>query len=92
MFIAVIQENFDVTEDEKRVQQIKAFLQQKELGGSSQGFVSSALATMVAYYKQDSFSINYLQIRAGQQAEGPLGLWTCYDGDASQRRDCKGFS
>ena len=35
MFIAVIQENFDVTEDEKRLQQVKAFLQQKELGGSS---------------------------------------------------------
>ncbi|KAF1989433.1 calcium channel-like protein subunit Cch1 [Aulographum hederae CBS 113979] len=34
MFIAVIQENFDVSEDEKRLQQVKAFLQQKELGGS----------------------------------------------------------
>lgn len=30
MFIAVIQENFDVSEDEKRLQQVKAFLQQKE--------------------------------------------------------------
>jgi voltage-dependent calcium channel len=40
MFIAVIQENFDVTEDEKRVQQVKAFLQQKELGGSSHGNLS----------------------------------------------------
>ena len=40
MFIAVIQENFDVTEDEKRLQQVKAFLQQKELGGSSQGNLS----------------------------------------------------
>lgn len=35
MFIAVIQENFDVSEDEKRVQQVKAFLQNKELGQSS---------------------------------------------------------
>ena len=34
MFIAVIQESFDVTEDEKRLQQVKAFLQQKELVGS----------------------------------------------------------
>ena len=34
MFIAVIQENFDVSEDEKRLQQVKAFLQQKELVGS----------------------------------------------------------
>ncbi len=40
MFIAVIQENFDVTEDEKRLQQVKAFLQQKELGGSSHGILS----------------------------------------------------
>ncbi|KAF2447604.1 calcium-channel protein CCH1 [Karstenula rhodostoma CBS 690.94] len=36
MFIAVIQENFDVSEDEKRLQQVKAFLQNKE-----QGFTSS---------------------------------------------------
>lgn len=40
MFIAVIQENFDVTEDEKRLQQVKAFLQQKDLGGSSHGNLS----------------------------------------------------
>ncbi len=40
MFIAVIQENFDVTEDEKRLQQVKAFLQRKELGGSSHGNIS----------------------------------------------------
>lgn len=40
MFIAVIQENFDVSEDEKRLQQVKAFLQQKEQGlNSSYGFV-----------------------------------------------------
>ena len=35
MFIAVIQENFDVTEDEKRIEQVKAFLQRKDLGASS---------------------------------------------------------
>jgi len=35
MFIAVIQENFDVSEDEKRLQQVKAFLQQKEQGLSA---------------------------------------------------------
>ncbi|KAF2266880.1 hypothetical protein CC78DRAFT_458268 [Lojkania enalia] len=35
MFIAVIQENFDVSEDEKRLQQVKAFLQKKEQGLSS---------------------------------------------------------
>lgn len=37
MFIAVIQENFDVSEDEKRLQQVKAFLQDKELGQASSG-------------------------------------------------------
>ncbi|KAH0544971.1 hypothetical protein FGG08_000897 [Glutinoglossum americanum] len=40
MFIAVIQENFDITEDEKRLQQVKAFLQRKELGGSSNSTLS----------------------------------------------------
>ena len=35
MFIAVIQENFDVSEDEKRLEQVKAFLQRKELGGQA---------------------------------------------------------
>lgn len=40
MFIAVIQENFDVSEDEKRLQQVKAFLQRKEHGiGSNYGSV-----------------------------------------------------
>ena len=40
MFIAVIQESFDVSEDRKRVEQVKAFLLQKELTGSSQGNLS----------------------------------------------------
>lgn len=40
MFIAVIQENFDVTEDQKRLEQVKAFLHQKELSGSSHGNLS----------------------------------------------------
>ncbi|KAI4197860.1 MAG: hypothetical protein LQ346_002874, partial [Caloplaca aetnensis] len=40
MFIAVIQESFDVTEDEKRLHQVRAFLQQSEVGGSSHGNLS----------------------------------------------------
>ncbi|KAH7114240.1 calcium-channel protein CCH1 [Dendryphion nanum] len=41
MFIAVIQENFDVSEDVKRLQQVKAFLQKKEQGlNSSYGNLS----------------------------------------------------
>ena len=39
MFIAVIQENFDVTEDEKRMYQVKSFLQNKSYSAPSQGFV-----------------------------------------------------
>ncbi|RDW94337.1 calcium channel protein BcCCH1 [Coleophoma crateriformis] len=42
MFIAVIQENFDVSEDEKRMQQVKAFLNRKEaVQGSSNLSLSS---------------------------------------------------
>ncbi|KAF1814240.1 hypothetical protein P152DRAFT_480452 [Eremomyces bilateralis CBS 781.70] len=40
MFIAVIQENFDVSEDEKRLQQVKAFLHENDLGGNSHGNLS----------------------------------------------------
>ena len=40
MFIAVIQESFEVSEDEKRLQQVKSFLQQKQLSGSSHSNLS----------------------------------------------------
>ena len=40
MFIAVIQESFDISEDDKRLEQVRAFLQQKELTGSSHGNLS----------------------------------------------------
>lgn len=43
MFIAVIQENFDVSEDEKRMHQVKAFLSRKELGSSSSNLSLSAI-------------------------------------------------
>ncbi|KAM0322822.1 hypothetical protein ACHAQA_009163 [Verticillium albo-atrum] len=43
MFIAVIQENFDVSEDEKRLEQVKAFLQKKELGKSSSNLALSTI-------------------------------------------------
>jgi hypothetical protein len=43
MFIAVIQENFDVTEDEKRMHQVKAFLQNKSYKAPSQGLKLSSL-------------------------------------------------
>lgn len=45
MFIAVIQENFDVSEDEKRLEQVKAFLQRKELGKSSGNLALSTIFT-----------------------------------------------
>lgn len=40
MFIAVIQESFDISEDEKRLEQVKAFLRRKDLGSSAQGNLS----------------------------------------------------
>lgn len=43
MFIAVIQENFDVSEDEKRMQQVKAFLNRRELGSSSNSLSLAAI-------------------------------------------------
>lgn len=46
MFIAVIQENFDVSEDEKRMQQVKAFLTRKEVDASSSNL---ALSSIVRY-------------------------------------------
>jgi len=50
MFIAVIQENFDVSEDEKRLQQVKAFLQQKEQGlNSSYGYVQCTVLPLKTF-------------------------------------------
>ncbi|KAL6791155.1 calcium permeable channel [Trichoderma sp. SZMC 28013] len=43
MFIAVIQENFDVSEDEKRLEQVKAFLQRKELGRTANNLTLSTI-------------------------------------------------
>lgn len=48
MFIAVIQENFDVSEDEKRLEQVKAFLNRKELGHNSSNL---ALSTIFSFGK-----------------------------------------
>ncbi|KAI0913170.1 Ion transport protein-domain-containing protein [Ustulina deusta] len=50
MFIAVIQENFDVSEDEKRLEQVKAFLQRKELGSTAGSNV--ALSEIFSFRKQ----------------------------------------
>lgn len=46
MFIAVIQENFDVSEDEKRLEQVKAFLQKKEIGNNSSNLALSSIFSM----------------------------------------------
>ncbi|PHH77474.1 hypothetical protein CDD82_3496 [Ophiocordyceps australis] len=43
MFVAVIQENFDVSEDEKRLEQVRAFLQRKELGHSQSNLSLSTI-------------------------------------------------
>jgi hypothetical protein len=47
MFIAVIQENFDVNEDQKRMQQVRTMLLRKELGDSHQGTL--ALSTIFKF-------------------------------------------
>jgi hypothetical protein len=47
MFIAVIQENFDVSEDEKRLQQVKAFLEQREYASGGHG--NLALSNIFRY-------------------------------------------
>lgn len=52
MFIAVIQENFDVSEDQKRLQQVRMFLQQKELGSSSMGTLSLSTIFKFGYAKR----------------------------------------
>lgn len=46
MFIAVIQENFDVSEDEKRLQQVKAFLQRRDVAHASHDLSLSSLLTL----------------------------------------------
>lgn len=43
MFIAVIQENFDVSEDEKRLEQVKAFLSRKEVDSSASNLALSTI-------------------------------------------------
>ena len=59
MFIAVIQENFDVTEDEKRLEQVKAFLQQKELGGPSHGNLSLSTIFRLGRNKRQKDPLDY---------------------------------
>ena len=49
MFIAVIQENFDVNEDQKRLHQVRAILQQSEIGGHSGGTLS--LSTIFKFWR-----------------------------------------
>jgi len=53
MFIAVIQENFDVSEDMKRLEQVKAFLQRKELGTSGNLALSKVFAFRRSKGRQD---------------------------------------
>ncbi len=43
MFIAVIQENFDVSEDEKRMHQVKSFLNRKDVAAQSSNLSLSAI-------------------------------------------------
>lgn len=54
MFIAVIQESFDISEDQKRLHQVKAFLQQKELGSSSAS--NLALTSIFKFRRNDAMA------------------------------------
>lgn len=47
MFIAVIQESFDVSEDEKRLHQVRTFLEQRHVNSSSQGNLSLSKILML---------------------------------------------
>ncbi|TIA43120.1 hypothetical protein D6C78_00544 [Aureobasidium pullulans] len=49
MFIAVIQENFDVSEDEKRLQQVKAFLAKRQVNASSGSQGTLSLSTIFKF-------------------------------------------
>lgn len=46
MFIAVIQENFDVSEDEKRIEQVKLFLRRKDPGKQTGNLALSSIFTL----------------------------------------------
>ncbi|KAI1814715.1 ion transporter [Poronia punctata] len=50
MFIAVIQENFDVSEDEKRLEQVKAFLRREDTGSTAASNV--ALSEIFGFGRQ----------------------------------------
>ena len=52
MFIAVIQENFDVSEDQKRLQQVRMFLQQTELGHTQHGTLSLSTIFKLGHVKR----------------------------------------
>ncbi|KER00875.1 hypothetical protein AUEXF2481DRAFT_45612 [Aureobasidium subglaciale EXF-2481] len=49
MFIAVIQENFDVSEDEKRLQQVKAFLAKRQINATSGSQGTLSLSTIFKF-------------------------------------------
>ncbi len=92
MFIAVIQESFDVSEDEKRLQQVKAFLQKKEVGGSSNGFVLLPAWLSALLKVNMQYTCTVIRVQASSiygQASGPLGLWSRNDGNASQGGSCQ---
>ncbi len=72
MFIAVIQENFDVTEDEKRLQQIKAFLQRKELGNQGHRFVFIVLIAGMADINSNLSLSAILKLGRDRKQRDPL--------------------
>lgn len=59
MFIAVVQENFDVTEDEKRNYQLKTFLQNKDYSAPTQGWVGNRFGPFLDFLVNSELECPY---------------------------------
>lgn len=61
MFIAAIQENFDVSEDEKRLYQVKAFLQRKEVASGASSNLALSTIFRFGHSKRAKDPLDYGQ-------------------------------
>jgi len=72
MFIAVIQENFDVSEDKKRVQQVRAYLQSRELGVPSYSKLSLSAIFQLSRWKKHQDPLDYGNAMMDQLLKGSV--------------------
>jgi hypothetical protein len=70
MFIAVIQENFDVSEDKKRVQQVRAYLQSRDLGVATVSKLSLSAIFKLRGGKRQQDPLDYGNPLMGQLLNG----------------------